>query len=136
MNTNQKDKMDNLITELETATEGRRELDGPIFRFYVMPDVDWEAEKGPWWPCEVTFCRHFNVPEFTTSLDAALTWMPEGCVIELCQSCPARADDTWWDAYVFKRPRDHDSEPIGATEQGVPEPALAVCIAIAKARQS
>ncbi len=127
--------MQALIAELEAATEGSRELE-----LEMATLLDWH-ERGvsirsfrKEFPDGNLF--HWQFPKWTRSFEDALTWMPEGCVIELCQSCPARADDTWWDAYVFKRPRGHDSEPIGATEQGVPEPALAACIAIAKARQA
>ena len=122
--------MQALIAELEAETEGSRELDDRIMAHIGALAVSHVETDGD---------EHFEVFEsrlYTTSFEDALTWMPENCVIELCQSCPARADDTWWDAYVFKRPRGHDSEPIGATEQGVPEPALAACIAIAKAWQA
>ena len=111
-----------LIAELEAATEGSEKLDVAICKAFCKYGPD----ASLW----------YVMLHYSRSFEAALTWMPENCVIELCQSCPARADDTWWDAYVFKRPRGHDSEPIGATEQGVPEPALAACIAIAKARQA
>ena len=125
--------MDTLIAELEAATEGSRELDERVAPFagwfHGHGRSDWTHPDNP--AHAVAY-----VPKFTTSFATALTWMPKGCVIELCQSCPARTDDTWWDAYVFKRSRHHDSEPIGATEQGVPEPALAVCIAIAKAHRA
>lgn len=62
-----------LIAKMEAATEGSRELDGPIYRSHVeKPDAYWA--RNDWWPCEVTFCKRFNVPHYTTSLDAKLSW--------------------------------------------------------------
>ena len=131
--------MDALIAELEAATEGSRKLDCDIqeqdFRTGSINRVRYVNGKGPFWLNKFND-NWFEVGHYTTAFEAALTWMPEGCVIELCQSCPARTDDTWWDAYVFERPRTHDSEPIGESKQGIPTPAMAACIAIAKAHRA
>ena len=126
--------MEALIAKLESAPVGSRELE-----LGIAVALDWHEdsisirafiEKFP----DGTVL-HWGFPKWTRSLEAALTLVPEGCVIELCQSCPSRADDTWWDAYVFKRPRANDSDPIGATEQGTPTPSLSLCIANLRARQ-
>ena len=70
--------IDTLIARLEAAEEGSRELDGPIWREVVKPELNWEdrATRGEWWPCEVTFGRIYSVPHYTTSLDSALTLVP------------------------------------------------------------
>lgn len=56
--------MTDLIEELETTTEGSRELDWKI----------WEAVKGKWKiPIQKNTC-----PRYTESIDDILTLMPDG----------------------------------------------------------
>ena len=65
--------MDNLIAELERATEGSRELDAKIFRAIGHCPKDfspWPFVEGSHWDEEI--------PHFSTSLDAALTLVKEG----------------------------------------------------------
>lgn len=121
--------MDKLIAELEQATEGSRELDGPIFRFYIMPDTDWETNKELWWPCEVTFCERFNVPEFTSSLDAKLPGENIAMVI-----APTRPDSDWVVWHFIER-NDDDLRPRVVIARANTEP-LARRAAALKARQA
>ena len=119
--------MDNLIAELEAAPEGSRDLDGPLFRLHVMPGTDWEKNKGLWWPCEATFCKRYEVHPYTTSLDAALTLVPEEFVWRVSTDFGPIA----WAALSGHKGifwADTKSEALTA--------ALALCIAALKARQA
>ncbi len=60
--------MDQLIAELEAATEGSRKLDETIYSL-VMP----EYKPQPAWPSQQQLSPHY-----TTSLDAAVTLKLEG----------------------------------------------------------
>lgn len=102
--------MDDLIARLEAAPEGSRELDQDIF--FAVHDQDREAYRAVGPP---------GVLPYTTSLDAALTLVPEGCQWGL---------EVWGEnggnaAWVMP-PHGHPSR-YAAT------PALAICIAALKA---
>ena len=95
-----------LIAALERAEGPSRELDAHI----------WKSDG----------CRVAPVPRYTSSLDAALTLVPEG--------------EAWlvgWDdenhANVFVLPSP-TSRPTGYHAQGAATPAIALCIAALKAR--
>ncbi len=115
--------MDQLIAELEAAPEGSRKLDGPLFRLHIMPGTDWEKNKGLWWPCETTFCERYEVRPYTTSLDAAMTLVPEG----LCWEVEAGPKIG---AVACVGTRYGPMEGTGTT------PALTLCIAALRARQA
>ncbi len=69
-----------LIEKLQVAKNGSAELDGSIYRTYIKSDIDWNLpeNRDAWWPCEVTFCKLYKVPPYTTSFAAALTLVPKG----------------------------------------------------------
>ena len=118
------------IEELERATEGSRELDGEIFfaaiRDDMEPDIREFAERVG---CSMTNasarCSGPAIPHYTTSLDAALTLVPEGKFF----------------ATVTRRPdgvghaKCHSPDDLLGREGIVTAatPALALCIAALKA---
>ena len=63
--------MTDLIERLEAATEGSRELDAEI------DERIWRAKWGRGKPKDI------SVLYYTTSIDAALTLVPEGCGWEI-----------------------------------------------------
>ena len=133
--------MHDLIEQLEAATEGSRELDACVWvavngkgqpmkkvgppsykepRFFCNPDpgIDW-----------IGYDLLRIAPNYTTSLDAALTLVPEGmkwCISDLGQ---IGAED-WAFAGVYGSPM------VGSEcDTNARTPALALCIAALKARQ-
>jgi hypothetical protein len=72
---------------------------------------------------------------YTTSLDAALTLVPEGWRIqELCQSY----DGTFWNSRIERIvsvEKISNPKPYAQTNRGAPTPTIALCIAALKARQ-
>lgn len=126
--------LSDLIARLEAAKEGSRELDALIFTEVF------EAELRPWSPTrrvrtlwwfkrnseQVLRYGKDSHPHYTTSLDAALTLVPENMRIELIGSGSAwRCEVRHFTAY------ERVAEYFGA-----PTPALALCIAALKARDS
>ena len=107
--------MKELIARLEQASEGGAELDEAIF-----------AAIGR----EHEF--HWNTaPRYTTSLDAALTLVPEGWRTQLYQR------DGGWFSRLVEITTSRVVAPFESDEKGfapVPTPALALCIAALKAR--
>ncbi len=131
--------MDDLLTRLEQATEGSRELDVEIYlntfpAFLVSKEPDGYiyinytgTALTPIWE---DFHSH-HAPRYTTSIDAALTQLPEGFgyAVETRPHSNQDKSDVPAIAWV-SRLRDEPSIPsIAAT------PALALCIAIRKAVQ-
>ena len=112
------DKLDALIARLEQAARGSRELDDEIAELCAPTDDARMAafENGRDWP-----------DLYTTSLDAALTLVPEGWRVE-------HIGQNWgmtrWDAELHTA----DDVPSGVTAEA-PTPALALCIAALKARR-
>lgn len=130
--------MKSLIAKLEAATEGSRELDAEIWRHLgLAPAIgdgvwDWKyMGNGAWHQSEMesTWGRHAAAPHYTTSLDAALTLVPDG----LGRGCWAFSRDHYggchadvWRNAEFNR-KEHGSSKT---------PALALCIAALKARST
>lgn len=127
--------MNTLIAELEAATEGSRELDAEIW-WDVKPSqartTYWNGATGKPHPL-IDLPRSglgyhgvcVSAPHYTTSLDAALTLVPEG----------------WW--WVINSGTQGLAKAIlGArgSDAGAHEdahtPALALCIAALRARQA
>jgi hypothetical protein len=122
-----------LIARLEAAAEGSKEL-------------DWEIAGKPLWEYPPNDRRpNYNNPLYTTSLDAALTLVPEGLwggkimwngseranggYVEL--ECGPVSEGGVWAALVNSYDAEDDREEIPK-----PKPlALALCIAALKARR-
>ena len=98
------DEIDTLIRELEEATEGSRKLDEKIHKAIGDPGADD--------PRLFAFEHGDYPPHYTTSIDAALTLVPEGCRWDIQQ------DKTAAFASI-------DGETTGRCAT----PALALCIA-------
>lgn len=101
--------MNELIKRLEEAAEGSEELDVAIVR-----EVFGYEKDNPLWHC---------LP-YTTSLDAALTLVPEGTAIEMTGEAGAEG----WGTRLTD---DHSKETM-ALSTTLP---LALCIAALKARE-
>lgn len=135
--------MDDLIKRLEAATGPDRELDADIFcavnpgySVYLAEDGTWECMKsGEYGP--------LVAPHYTSSIDAALTLVPDGWAwrIGYCSV----SDDAWvvpdfnspihgqrmkeqYDEATWHEGIDIDQRPSGRV-------AIALCIAALKARQ-
>lgn len=113
--------MDDLIARLEKATEGSRELDSQIAQNL------WTQQFGKCRP------KDLRIPTYTTSIDAAMTLVPEGVEGEV----------RWWkgaDGNTYARAcidADLTSDVLPLYESAtVRSPALALCIAALKARES
>ena len=96
-----------LIRDLEVATEGSRELDGRVLQA-VYPKA--ERRHASWYIDDI----RIELEPFTTSLDAALTLVPEKC---------------HWNVTGRNGARVGKVCASGAT------PALALCIAALKAQK-
>lgn len=95
-----------LIEILEAATEGSRALDNLIYKEDVARNPTVSGEE---------------MLHYTTIIDAALTWTPEGSVLDLHFGRDHKGEIYWC--------RVLGEEAFGAT------PALSICIANAKARE-
>lgn len=132
--------MKDLIAKLEAATEGSRELDAGICAALRWPVSGkgtvlpaWVHDNFPEW--EITKegrlkagCLWEPVP-FTTSLDAALTLVPEGFTWRV--QCDRHGNAESWtenNGGDFGGILALDTQTFAAT------PALALCIAALKAR--
>lgn len=134
--------IDNLIAELEAATEGSRELDHSIF-LATHPEQGTTSEGGEYW-----YAGHLDedggpwirLPKYTTSLDAALTLVPKGwSLFGLRQGDPTLSDSnpekrSW--ASIKPHQQNDAGWKLGIQMNHALTPALALCIAIAKTRQA
>jgi hypothetical protein len=136
--------MDDLIKQLEAAKGGSRELDGRIawafgwrFNGGVEPEDEdfalWPEIAGHWHKPGDRFAdicsdddpaieRWDDPPHYTTSLDAALTLVPEDWIWDVAST-----------GAVWVMPEDEISQQI--VIGGQPDPIIALCIAALKARQ-
>lgn len=109
-----------LIELLESATEGSRELDVEIV-FALYPESIYQPQcvgEEPIFWSEPYYKQ--ECPAFTTSIDAALTLVPDGRIWTL---------GTYADHSGYRAALDSQSESTKAAT-----PALALCIAALKAR--
>lgn len=115
------------LPALRAATEGSRELDALVaqavgwLRRHVnaLPEDDvWEDSQGWKYP---------GLPHFTTSVDAALTLVPEG--MEIVLGCIQ--GKRWGAARIFSR--DELAQPTGLADDANSLP-IAICIAALSAR--
>jgi len=116
--------VDTLIKKLEAATEGSRELDAEVA---VAAGLD----KDTMCSMYLDWVRLNNAnminghpgPHYTTSIDAALTLVPEGVAHWMI-----RSPKPWAKIWLHYDNTDNETYGDGAT------PALALCIAALKAR--
>lgn len=122
--------MDQLIADLEAATEGSRELDAAIAvvlhpRFSTYRD---DPERGAGHRISDRDGPVYAL-DYTTSFDAAQTFVPDGCGWSM-------NDDG--EGFVFEK-IEREGGPgwliIGVCD-GDTTPALALCIAALRARQA
>lgn len=135
--------VENLIERLEAATGPDRELDGLIYGALnnlerndctFILDIDGErfqfrhpTKTHPSGPAAL-YVRGYNVLEYTSSLDAALTLVPDGWWLTLqCKGQHYHADLEYTGPGEVEGPDDVHS-------YNKPLPALAICIAALKAR--
>ena len=109
--------MTDLIARLEEAAEGSHRLDAQIagaVSVAILMDEDW-SHTGP---------------HYTTSIDAALTLVPEGWYVSIAYQDHNDANYSWNVAIVRKgQAASAESGPRNSF-------ALALCIAALRARQS
>lgn len=124
-----------LIAELEAATEGSRELDakitaavkGRVFKKWLGYYYEFEGGVGGYGG------NKQDMPLYTTSLDAALTLVPEGMLWQV-STAESEADVIWESS-----PSHYTERAVGeswAADEDTFNPALALCIATLKARQA
>lgn len=125
--------MTDLLSELQHATKGSRELDAKILAikedrelFYSGDDLMGKSRQAPHDACILYSPKrdYTYVPHYTTNLQDALGLVPEGCayIIEFWPDTGASAD--------VVRVGDKPSGSVYAKT-----PALALCIAALKARE-
>lgn len=129
--------MSDLITRLEEAAEGSRELDAAIWYAVHEPDVDYpgirteQTEQGPRevLTCELGSKWADDVGRYTTSIDAAYALaervLPEMNCIGFDKT-PSGVE-----AYVSRN--NVDSGHWVVTGEHPSSPALAICLAILRA---
>ena len=122
---------DDLITRLEAAKTGSRELDTAVGCAAKMP-MDWYSSYGYGDPAKDAPREHRH---YTTSLDSALTLVPEGWGMAVTnpKHWDAEPNDREPYARVYKVPFDDADE--GIFKGTAATPALALCVAALKARQ-
>lgn len=126
-------ELTSLIEALRQATEGGRELDARILcakqgyqfvEYHPMLRAEFRVDGVG----HNVVAYENEIPRYTTSLDAALTLVPEGCYpTDLCWG-PAKESASAYLAWPAK-PYAKQVSGHGATD------ALALCIAALRARQ-
>lgn len=117
-----------VISALERAGEGSRELDALIHTAatgeMAMKDPWGHWCKGDDWQNRVALdLKRFEVPHYTTSLDAALTLVPEGCHWSI------EPGIAWIRVLTENDVADFQGFKVGSART-----ALALCIASLRAR--
>ncbi len=119
-----------LVTRLEAAETGSRRLD-----FLIAQAIDpgnsahWEGQFKRIWATKEDKIDDIGLPHHTTSIDAALTLVPEGWSGYLAFETPSPGSDTVASARLFYTAEDPKYYGVAAT------PALALAIAAMKALQ-
>jgi hypothetical protein len=135
--------MDDLIARLECANKGGRVLDRDValaLGWTSEPDEDSTPrslrDEGKFWHYWTTpegYGAGWEVPAFTTSLDSALTLVPEGYrLYNLSDQFDDRRGK--WFAGVANDIPPIVNPPATSYMAHAPTPALALCIAALKAR--
>ena len=148
-----------LITKLEAATEGSRLLDAYIWMISDNRELRLDGDvllaksrKQPYDECVLGVYRHHvfdaelshkpPLPRYTTSLDAALTLVPEGWQVHMISNQPrwtvvVRSPDARYEEAEFPSQGGTYEHWLvaGKDASGIQKPAaLAVCIAALRAR--
>ena len=112
--------MPGLIEKLEAADEGSRELDWAV-----------ECELHGW---PLDHMRHAALPNYTTSLDDALTLAPEGWYLRRLNQYHNNREPAWgWGAELRYHPNPIIGLSVGESRASAP---LALCIAALRAREA
>ena len=124
--------MSDLIARLEAATEGSRELDYKIALTQGWTLQKMKGDRKPYWrePGETQYYMRstYGPPHYTTSLDDAMTLVPEGCDVDL------QTRKRYCSIYRWDDSRGY-GVPLGSTCDAE-TPVLALCIAALKAREA
>ena len=122
--------MTDLLIRLENAKEGSRELDAEILRIARPEFADMQFHPTvAGWLIGGDHKQPEYAPRYTTSLDAALTLVPEGCIwATSAYTTFATADVTLTGEGFLSASGDVEFEAQAKT------PALALCIAALRAR--
>lgn len=137
-----------IIARLEKCTGPDRELDKAVFEAACLEEL-FAQYKAQSWFCSID-CNSFGfntggeppviwcgaLPRYTASIEAALTLVPEGYAWQLRRNVSADGDMIYCNAQVwqFSNPRDEETA-IYWSNSHESAPAIALCIAIFKARQ-
>jgi hypothetical protein len=129
--------MDSLIERLERAMEGSRHLDSWIAAYVGIGE--WNLSEWLSVVKDPTFGPEPAIPEaphYTTSLDAALTLVPEGCILDGFSIWPGNARAT-----IAATHKDENGQIWHGTFDGrwqatAPTGPLALTLAALKARES
>jgi len=130
--------MIDLIERLGSAKEGSRELDADIGEYVgAKPKTKNVYKRGRYVDGKPVLMRVEKVwPHYTTSLDAALTLVPEGWLVNRFWQ-----DEDGWEVMLTETGTDEGMGTPNFVEaalmfdgNGIPTPALALCIASLKAR--
>lgn len=130
-----------LIAKLESASEGSRELDAEISLAVEAGELVWRQTRytGEQYPAIKRARENYiggfafeHVPHYTTSLDAALTLVPEGLywIVGHGKTSPNELPF----GAIISTPLPHREERGGAEHNA--SAALALCIASLKAREA
>lgn len=121
-----------LIERVEAATEGSRELDGSIYIAVNIPPekvgrIDQLDGCVGWWPKGAPYVSAIEVPPYSTSIDAALTLLPDSLRVNWAGECPDRR----WFCELIER----NGPYVGPRLWAATAP-LALLAAILRARQA
>lgn len=130
-----------LIAALEAATECSRELDIQVALYLGGPKtwfgrhvkqyhIDERGKTNIVTDDNVLHINCGDVQRYTTSIDAALTLVPEGCIWKVFSDYPGDA----YFADLEKWVPGHEGTEHWRTDGACSYPALALCIAALRAR--
>lgn len=128
--------MTDLLTRLTAAQQGSRELDAAICCWkngYELTEVSPSGAFSYIGTGGTHLIAPTGAPEYTTSLDAALTLVPEGWWLHSLEGCQ-KADEWWVQIELIKPPYTHID--TGEDLVGKPTAALAVCLVAIRAREA
>lgn len=123
--------MDDLIKRLEAATGPSRELDQEICLALGWTFQKMKGDRRPYFrkPGDTEFYQRSEPPDYTSSIDAALTLVPEGWWAEIHHRADMPGVVLWQFPLPCKRIPAH--KPY---QQGGNTTPIAICIAALKAR--